>query len=468
MELIEILLFFCTGTIFINIILMGLIWLSDKKDLYLYGVGLWVAALFNYGLQGIFESQPILSILSFATYYVCSLILVRVFQLTTNIDVPYLFYHVVMGLGVGLMLVLAWVGSSFTLMSIPVAVGVALPVLHISIRYLTGSNTESMSNVYAIILILNGLHLLDYPFLRPVPEFAIYGFAIAFIFLLFLSIYFPIYTTRSIGQRYSQMLEMEIKKHLKIEQQLQAEVLAEKSAARAKSEFLANMNHELRTPLNGIMGMNNMMLHSDFDEEEIRESAVIIGQSSDALLSLVDSLSEVNRLESGRLELDESPFSPKDCVNGVLARYEDKASNKGLSMTSAFGDDMPELIVGDKDRLAQVLDGLVDNAIKFTPSGGVNVSAFLIDRHHSPSEIVFEVLDTGIGLSQEEQKRIFGIFDEADASLARSGGAGVGLYVGKRLVSLMGGELSCRSEKGKGAVFKFNFPLDAGARSSCD
>jgi len=461
MELVEILLFFCTGTMLINILLMTSIWLADKKDLYFYGIGLWVVALVNFGLQGVFEHDPILSILSFSTYYAASLILVRVLHLTTDVEVPYRFYHAVMLFAIPLMFVLSWAGMSFTVVAMPVAIGVALPMLHLSSRYLLGTTVQPMSRIYAVIIFLNGLHFLDYPLLRPVPEFAVYGFSIAFVFILFLSIYFPIYAAKNIAQRYSKMLESEIFEHVKTEQQLKDAVVSAKAAARAKSEFLANMNHEIRTPLNGIMGMNQLILQSDFNEEEIRECATIIDQSSESLLKLVNDLFDVNRLEAGRLKLVKGEFSPRQCVNELISSYENKVTKKGLSMTCAFGDDVPDLVVGDRDRVRQVLDGLVDNAIKFTPDGGINISVFLIERGSSNPELVFEVLDTGIGISQAEQDRMFGVFAQADASLTRErGGAGVGLYIGKRLVELMGGELICRSEKGQGAVFKFSFPFE--------
>ncbi|MFA7430084.1 MAG: ATP-binding protein [Rhodospirillaceae bacterium] len=225
-------------------------------------------------------------------------------------------------------------------------------------------------------------------------------------------------------------------------------------AARAKSEFLAVMSHEVRTPLNGILGMAQVLLDSGLTPGQ-RDYAETIRQSGRSLLSLLNDILDLSKLEAGRLDLDTGPFQPGVVVRDVINLLAARAREKGLTLDCLVDTDVPATLHGDGQRVRQVLLNLVSNAVKFTEAGGVTVR---VERR--PSVLRFTVADTGIGIAEDTRRVLFQPFTQADSSISRRfGGTGLGLAICRKLVDLMGGAIDVDSVEGHGAQFWFEIPF---------
>lgn len=232
-------------------------------------------------------------------------------------------------------------------------------------------------------------------------------------------------------------------------------------ANEAKTVFLATMSHEIRTPLNGVIGYGDLLLESKDLSEVNRRYAERIGTSASALLTVVNDILDFSRIEAGQIEIDVHPFALGALVDNVLSIVGGLAAHKGLVLAKEVDSTLPTHLLGDQDRLRQILLNLLNNAVKFTAKGSILLTVDRVDSAGGESDFLrFAVRDTGIGISAEQQGRLFQRFSQVDGSIRREfGGSGLGLAISKRLVELMGGRIGIDSEIGVGSMFWFEVAL---------
>ncbi|HBY59508.1 MAG TPA: hypothetical protein DEH78_06770 [Solibacterales bacterium] len=234
-------------------------------------------------------------------------------------------------------------------------------------------------------------------------------------------------------------------------------------ASRLKSEFVANVSHEFRTPMNGVIGMANLLLEGELSIDQ-RDRILTIRDSGEALLTLLNDILDLSKIEAGRMDFEDIEFQLRRTIEDVVELLSVRAAAKGLELVSEVDPEVPELMRADSLRLRQVLTNLLGNAIKFTESGEVEVSVRVAERTGEMVTLRFDVRDTGIGISDEARSRLFKPFSQADGSTSRRyGGSGLGLAISRQLIERMGGAIGLESAPGAGSRFWFTLPVIARA-----
>ncbi len=248
-------------------------------------------------------------------------------------------------------------------------------------------------------------------------------------------------------------LSTEIEQRKRVEKELHKAKEVAEAASKTKSEFLANMSHEIRTPMNGVLGTLQLLQGSELTESQ-RQYVNIAHSSGESLLALLNDILDFSKIEAGKLELELIPFDLHSLGNELTILLKQKADERQVELTTDIDTQIPHVIKGDPVRIRQILVNLMTNAIKFTEKGTVTIKAIALEKKPGSVRIRLEVNDTGIGIAEENQRKLFNSFTQADGSTTRKyGGTGLGLAIVRQLVTMMRGRLGVESEEGKGSCF---------------
>ncbi|MCI8509825.1 MAG: response regulator [Lachnospiraceae bacterium] len=259
---------------------------------------------------------------------------------------------------------------------------------------------------------------------------------------------------------YINMVVIDITEQKETENKLSAAIKDANAAYKTQAEFLANMSHEIRTPINGILGMLQLTLMAEDLQADYRDNLTTAKNCADTLLRLINDILDISKLEAGKYNLKEENFDIKAIIEETVAAQVPLAKGKGLSLDCSFGSDMPRLVRGDGQRIQQVLNCLLSNAIKFTGEGGVRVKVACLDDTLDKIKLRIAVADSGIGISDADRNKLFIRFSQVDSSDTRKyGGSGLGLVITKQIVELMGGNITVQSKEGLGSTFIVEVPL---------
>ncbi len=254
----------------------------------------------------------------------------------------------------------------------------------------------------------------------------------------------------------------DVTRHKQMERDREAAREMAEAASRAKGEFLANMSHEIRTPLNGVIGMTELALQTSLTQEQ-REYLETVRLSGESLLSVINDILDFSKIEAGRVELEEVDFDLRECMENTLRTLALRADEKGIELLCDVNPNVPQMLRGDPHRLRQIVTNLIGNALKFTHKGEVALRVETAAADAGQYTLHFVVADTGIGIAPDKLESVFESFSQADSSTTRMyGGTGLGLTISRRLVEMMGGNISVKSELGKGSEFHFTVPLKRG------
>jgi PAS domain S-box-containing protein len=236
------------------------------------------------------------------------------------------------------------------------------------------------------------------------------------------------------------------------------------AANKAKSEFLANMSHEIRTPINGIVGMIDLTMPTNLTYEQ-RDNLTTAKTCAKSLSNIINDILDFSKMEAGKLSIDNINFEMKTLIEEIIKAHTPHANEKGLELNYSFSSNIPQYLIGDPNRLQQVINNLIGNAIKFTESGEVNISVKKGIVTEEYLKLKFAISDTGIGIDEEKKDRLFKTFSQVDSSITRKfGGTGLGLAISRHLVEMMGGEVWLESERGKGSTFYFIIKFKIGKK----
>ena len=367
MNTLQVLLSIYSALLLINTVFSIQLWLTYRDRVYWLLIGVWAFTLINFVLQSLSLHSVMGSIIGFSSYIFAAYCLCRILARISAIPFSFNTYWMLYAIGITLSITLQLMDYAFALAALPVAIALAAPQISFALKKLLKHRQSgiALSNTFALILLLNGLHFLDYPFLRPNLDFAVFGYAIVIAFSMVLAILLPCITGSYHYNKLNTQLVEEVEHRKRTEQQLADALTEAETVTEIKSRFLVNMSHEIRTPLNGVIGLNDLMKHTPLNEKQ-RRYCDGIDASSDHLLTILNNVLSLAKLESGATPINNEVFSPHNLAKEIIAYYQQH--QESCSIHYEVIEPMPETLISDKGKLCQIVYNLINNAIKY--SGG--------------------------------------------------------------------------------------------------
>lgn len=445
MGILEILLIVYIVLIAINAAISIQLWFLYKSFPFALLIGVWGFTLVNFVLQGVVIDSTMLSVLAFSSYMFAGMCLTGVLCSIAEIPIKYTPYWIFFGITVTASFLLNFVTDNFTLIALPVAIALAAPQIQFAVLKLTRYRMQGpgLTNTFAVILLLNGLHFLDYPFLRPYPESAIFGFGAVLIFASMFGALLP----TIVGKHHSNKLSDQL-----------TETLSEmEKLARVKSDFLAHMSHEIRSPITGILGINELLLRSTLNDSQKKYCETMSGATNN-LLFIINNVLSLSQLESGHSTIRKSDFSPTEMMSEIIEHYMFRPDVKSITFEKELID-LPSILLGDKGKILQIFYNLINNSIKYSGSDVIKLS-MEFSASESPegnAALLVTVTDYGRGIPEDQQQEIYAQFKQITTD---QGGVGLGLSIIKEILKLLKGDICLTSEENNGTSFLCRIPID--------
>ena len=424
------------------------LWTIYRKSIFGLLVGVWASTLVNFSLQGAFLESSLASVLGFSTYIVTAWFLCKILCTITHQLFSFHSYWGIYLLALFTSVAVHYFDVGFPWVALPVALAVAIPQIKFAFLTLMNSQLQSLVRIFAIVLLINGLHFIDYPFLRPIPEAAIFGYSLVIATSMLFGVLLPCVINNFLADELNRQLRDEVVSHQKTALELEQALVVTEQSSRAKTVFLANVSHHLRTPINGIMGLNDLLLESHLDSVQ-RNLVQQVHASSNELLNMVDNVLTISLLESEKVKLYPKALSLQQIINDIFDYYAHYAP-QGLRLINQPNASHQQWVYADALKIRQICLNLIDNALRHSAGTRATLSIKLdTDDSNDPySNLQIRVSDDGVGVSAERLAALRLPFKQDVQSIHC--GMGLGLSIVRELVTLMSGQLSLESTPGHG------------------
>jgi signal transduction histidine kinase/CheY-like chemotaxis protein len=439
--------------LFLNAAIAVALWAIYRKSIFGLLVAVWISTLVNFVAQGAALNSPLFSVLTFSSYVVTAWFLCKILAQTAIMPFGFRPFWLVFALAFVITLILYNLGLSFTWFALPLALAVAAPQIIIACKVLVKKQEQRLNHLFALVLLINGLHFIDYPFLRPLPEAAVFGYSVVIATSMLFGVLLPCIINNFLANILTLKLRNEIRNREIIAEELEIALASAERASRAKTTFLANMSHHLRTPINGIVGMNDLLLESHLNQPQ-QLLARQLSASSHELLSMIDNVLTTALLESEKVKLYPKAFSIQALVNDIFDHYAANTFGKFRLINRAHSSNS-RWILADSLKIKQICLNLIDNSIKHSQGQTANFSIELNDFN----ELLIILEDDGVGIPTHRQLNLTVPFEQEFESF--HGGVGLGLSIVKSLTELMSGDVQIESAPNKGVRVECRIPVSA-------
>ncbi len=428
------------------------LWIIYRKAIFGLLVGVWCSTLLNIAAQGAMLDSALGTVLAFSSYIIAAWFLCRILAWVSHQPFSFRSYWLIFSLALVVTVTIYFAGGNFAQLALATAVAVAAPQIGYALRTLKNKQAHTLIRIFAIVLLINGLHFIDYPFLRPIPEAAVFGYSLVIGTSMLFGVLLPCIINNFLTDELTRQLREEVASHQKTAHELEQALVITEQSSRAKTVFLANVSHHLRTPINGIMGLNDLLLATELAANQ-REFAQHVRSSSNELLNMVDNVLTISQLESGKVKLYPKAISIQQLINDLFDHYALGESLR-LPLLNKPNASHQQWIYVDALKIRQICLNLIDNTLRHSEGSKATLNLYL---DSATSKLHIELIDDGVGIAIERLSNLAQPFKQDVQSIHC--GMGLGLSIVRELVSLMSGQLSLESSPGQGMRVACEIPV---------